>query len=311
MQKQFLCIYTRRISRSWRGACDIEQRSIHSVCEQRVAATMPELERRRVYPKFAGIFVLALATIGLMVTFTFIARIPQWSSYHQFADTRKIGGIPNFFNVISNVLFILVAMLGFHSLKKQWQNKKLSGKESVVFLVLLIGVFLTGVGSAYYHLLPDNNRLVWDRLPMTIVFMSLLSLTIMEKINFKLGFWLLIPLVGLGIFSVLYWYFTELSGYGDLRLYGLVQFYSIFLILIIVLLFPKSYPPLTTYIWMLCFYGIAKMFEDLDMAIFKLGHIISGHTLKHIFSAVAIYAVVIILNKKPRILGNEMKTARS
>ena len=42
--------YTDRISRSWRGACDIEQRSIHSVCEQRDEhATKPELERRSVY----------------------------------------------------------------------------------------------------------------------------------------------------------------------------------------------------------------------------------------------------------------------
>ena len=48
-EKAKISNYTHRISRCWRGACLISQRSIHSVCEQRVAATKPELERRWVY----------------------------------------------------------------------------------------------------------------------------------------------------------------------------------------------------------------------------------------------------------------------
>jgi len=240
--------------------------------------------------------ILVILTLGIFIgVFTFVPIIPQWSGYHQFSDVRKIAGIPNFANVISNIPFILVSILGFLSLWRQWQHNNLTGKEAIVFLTLFIGVFMTGIGSAYYHWLPDNNRLVWDRLPMTIVFMSLLSLTIMTRVDYRLGFWLLIPLIMFGIFSVLYWHWTELLNRGDLRLYGIEQFYSIFLMIAVLYFFPKSYPPLKIYIWMFIFYGLAKLFEYFDLAIYKLGGLVSGHTLKHIFAAISIYGAVIIL----------------
>ncbi len=128
--------------------------------------------------------ILAVLTLAIFITvFAFMPRIPQWSGYHQFSDVRTIASIPNFANVISNIPFILVSILGFLSLWQQWQNKNLTGKEVIVFLTLFMGVFMTGMGSAYYHWLPNNNSLVWDRLPMTIVFMSLLSLTIMVRVR--------------------------------------------------------------------------------------------------------------------------------
>ncbi len=164
-----------------------------------------------------------------------------------------------------------------------------------------MGIFMTGIGSAYYHWSPDNDTLVWDRLPMTIVFMSLLSLTIMARIDFKLGFWLLIPLIIFGIFSVLYWHWTELLGRGDLRLYGIAQFYTIFLIIFILCFFPKSYPPLKIYVGMFIFYGLAKLFEHFDLAIYRLGEIVSGHTLKHIFAAVSTYGVVVMLKYRAQL----------
>ena len=240
--------------------------------------------------------ILAVLTLVIfIVVFAFIPRVPQWSSYHQFSDVRKMAGIPNFANVISNIPFILVSILGFLSLWQQWQNKNLPGKEAIVFLILFMGVFMTGIGSAYYHWLPDNNSLVWDRLPMTIIFMSLLSLTIMTRVDYELGFWLLIPLILFGIFSVLYWHWTELLGKGDLRLYVIVQFYTVFLIMVILYLFPKSYPPLKIYIGMFIFYGLAKLFEHFDLSVYKLDGLVSGHTLKHIFAAASTYGVVIML----------------
>jgi hypothetical protein len=38
--------------------------------------------------------------------------------------------------------------------------------------VLFAGVTLSSLGSSYFHLAPDNARLMWDRLPMTIAFIS-------------------------------------------------------------------------------------------------------------------------------------------
>ncbi|MCL9682657.1 ceramidase domain-containing protein [Legionella maioricensis] len=255
-------------------------------------------------PKFAGVLFIVLTSIITLMVYLFTPRIPQWESYHQFADVRQIWGIPHFWNVVSNIPFLLVSILGFISLQKQWKNNNLTAKEAIVFFILFFGVFLIGIGSSYYHWAPDNDRLVWDRIPITIVFMSLLSLTVMERINSNLGFRLLTPFIALGIFSVLYWYWTELSGQGDLRLYGLVQFYSIFLIVFILFFFPCSYPPLKSYVWMIVFYGVAKIFEHYDPMIYGL---ISGHTLKHLCAAISTYFIVIMLNAHPTVQSTGLR----
>lgn len=249
--------------------------------------------------KRASVIFAALIIIPPVILFLFTNTIPQWPEYHHFADTRTIWRIPNFFNVVSNAGFILVSVLGFFSLGKQWRSHHLSLREAVVFATLFLGVFLIGIGSSYYHWAPDNDRLVWDRIPMTLVFMSLLSLTLMERVSQRLGFWLLIPFVAFGIGSVLYWHHTELAGQGDIRWYGLAQFYSIFLIMLTLIFFRRSYPSVQIYLWMFGFYVLAKMTEHFDWAIYQATGFISGHTLKHIFAAISVYFLVIILNKKP------------
>ena len=79
--------------------------------------------------------------------------------------------------------------------------------------VLFTGVLLTFFGSAYYHLAPSDARLVWDRLPMTLVFMALLACVVKASNS------LLAIFLACGVASVLWWNIT-----GDLRFYALVQF---------------------------------------------------------------------------------------
>lgn len=250
-------------------------------------------------PHLAGFLLVFLILSGLLIFFLLVPQIPQWSSYHHFADQRKIAGIPNFFNVTSNFAFILVSITGFYALLRH--AKPLSRNEICLFFLLFSGIFLSGIGSAFYHWSPNNDSLVWDRIPMTLVFMSLLSLTIMERIHRRLGFWLCIPLLVFGIFSVWYWHYTELKGLGDLRLYALAQLYTILIILLILFLFPGSYPPLSAYLWMLFFYGLAKVCEYFDLGFYQAFGI-SGHSLKHIFAAIALYWTVLMLRKRGLIL---------
>ncbi len=134
-----------------------------------------------------------------------------------------------------NFLFILVGLRGLLLLERP----VVSGGISVIYLVLFSGILLTGFGSAWYHLSPDNDSLVFDRLPMTIVFMALLSATIGEQIDPGMGVRLLFPLLVIGVASILWWHYTERAGAGDLRLYVLVQYYPILLIPLILLLFPS------------------------------------------------------------------------
>lgn len=246
--------------------------------------------------------VIAIITLlSFVAVFLFVPPFPQWSSYHQFADNRSFLFIPNFGNVSSDIFYCIVGILGFSVLHQQWKDNKLHGKEVIVFLILFIGVFLNGFGSAYYHWAPNNESLMWDRIPISIVFMSFLSLTFMERVNFNVGFWSLPLLLVFGVGSVVYWGWSESVGRGDLRFYLFVLFYPLILIYSILFFFRKSYPPLMAYIWILIFYILARIFEYFDHAIYALGGIISGHTLKHVFSAIAAYWFVeILLAKKAK-----------
>lgn len=124
---------------------------------------------------------MALLTILCIAGVFLIKPIPQSLAYHHFADGREFWGIPNFANVISNLPFLLTGIIGLMLLPKAKANKSIL----VTYSCLFVGILLTGFGSAYYHYSPDNNSLVYDRIPMTIVFMSFLAATVSERINEK------------------------------------------------------------------------------------------------------------------------------
>jgi hypothetical protein len=65
--------------------------------------------------------------------------IVQDQNYHDFADRRTLFGIPNFWNVVSNIPFIGIGAVGL------WQFGR-----SQATMLLFFGIFLTGFGSAYY-----------------------------------------------------------------------------------------------------------------------------------------------------------------
>lgn len=235
---------------------------------------------------------VAVVTMGTV----FLAPpIAQPLSFHHFADDRSLWGIPNFGNVCSNLPFVLIGVYGIWTVATAPVSRAIRS----IYLVLFAGVVLTGLGSAYYHWNPNNDTLVWDRMPMTIVFMSFLAATMAELVSKRLGVRLLIPLVALGVGSVLWWHYTETIGRGDLRLYFWVQFYPM---LAIVLLLWWYYTPavkliLPILLWIVAWYGIAKVFEQLDFPIYGLLGI-SGHSLKHLAAAVSTWYFVILFRKQ-------------
>ncbi|OGL17377.1 MAG: hypothetical protein A3G97_13970 [Candidatus Rokubacteria bacterium RIFCSPLOWO2_12_FULL_69_21] len=233
--------------------------------------------------------VWIIVGIGLaaIVTVLFLPPIPQDPAYHDFADRRPFLGIPNALNVLSNAPFVLVGALGL-----AFVRRRAALEERTALLILFAGVGLTGFGSAYYHLAPGNVTLFWDRLPMTIVFMSLFAVIIAERISLTAGRRLLPILLLAGAGSVAYWLVGELSGAGDLRPYALVQFFPLVAIPLILLLFPPRYTRGADLIGALAWYALAKLFEALDAQIFAVGEVVSGHTLKHLASAVAMYWIL-------------------
>ena len=229
--------------------------------------------------------VLTVAAVGVIGSL-FVPRIPQDPAYHQFVDDRTLLGIPNFWNVVTNISFVLVGIFGFARLSRIFALR-------TSYLLVCIGIILVGAGSAYYHFSPSTKSLVWDRLPMTIVFMALFSAIIEDRVSDRAGKILLWPLIVVGAASVGYWHLSELQGNGDLRPYGLVQFLPLVLIPLILVLFPSRGLRTSFLWWTLITYALAIITEHFDLRIFETTGIISGHSIKHLLASLALLFFVL------------------
>ncbi len=228
---------------------------------------------------------LASLVIGIIIAvFVFTDAIPQDPAYHEFSDTRRVLGIANFWNVASNLPFLVVGLAGLVYLHRYSSEVCVAGLETT-YRVFFAGILLTAFGSAYYHLAPANGTLVWDRMPMTVGFSALITIIIAEFISPHAARRLLVPLLIVGFASVEYWAWTEARGIGDLRPYAIVQFLPILLIPVILLSHRPSLGKTRYFWWMLLWYALAKFFEFFDGAVFGLGLMISGHSIKHIAAA--------------------------
>jgi hypothetical protein len=248
------------------------------------------------------LLVLLILLAGSMITLLFIGPIPQDVSYHHFADQRNYFNIPNFFNVITNGPFLIIGFYATVWLSKTNKVCFYSQSEILPYLIYFVSVAFIAIGSGYYHWNPNNSTLVFDRLPMTIAFMSFLSLIIAERINLKLGLNSLVPLIFFGIASVVYWYLTAIHGHGDLRPYALVQFYPMLAIPWILIVYPAQYTE-QRFLWFsLLYYILAKLCEWQDRFIYQiLEHVVSGHALKHLMAAMATYCIFLYLKKRRQI----------
>ena len=260
---------------------------------------------RRVF-RWRLLLIGALAIVSLIMLGC-LPPLPQPQSYHHFADDRTVLGVPNCLNVVSNLPFLIVGVWGLWfvgSSRVGSGGPLIQRVECWPFVLFFLSIGLTGLGSAYYHLRPDNNRLVWDRLPLAAALMSLFAAVLAERIDVKFGVGSLLPLVVLGIGSVLYWHLTELQGRGDLRLYYFVQFYPMLALPLLLLLLPPRYTRTSDLFIALGWYVLAKGCEHLgDKAIYALGHVVSGHTLKHLAAAAGAYWVLRMLQKRSGVLA--------
>jgi hypothetical protein len=241
-----------------------------------------------------------LAVVCIVVLLC-LPPLPQSSAYHRFADDRTLLGVPNLLNVVSNVPFLIVGVRGLWFVLRPHEGTSpfLDPIERWPFALFFVAIGLTVFGSAYYHLHPDNDRLVWDRLPMSMAFMSLVAAVLAERIEVKLGVGALLPLVALGVGSVLYWHATEQHGHGDLRPYYFVQFYPMLALPLLLLLLPPRYTRTADLFIALGWYVLAKVCEHPgDHFIYDLGHVVSGHTLKHLAAAVGAYWILRMLQHR-------------
>jgi hypothetical protein len=238
-------------------------------------------------------FFTALSVLAAFV----LPAMPQPTDYHDFADHRALLGVANFLDVASNLGFLLVALLGF-AVVFGAPAAFAQASERVPYAVFFLGMLLTALGSAYYHLAPDNERLFWDRLPMTIAFMALLAAQVADRLSVRAGLVLLGPALLVGAASVLYWRATERAGVGNVVPYGILQGYSVVMLLLITWLHPSRYTRGNDLYWVFAAYVLAKLFEVLDRQVLALGHLVSGHSIKHLAAAVGGLAVCRMLMRR-------------
>lgn len=229
--------------------------------------------------------LLLLTGTAVIMAALFVDPIAQDPTYHQFADQRHILSIAKCLNVISNLPFAVIGAIGFVLVNRH--SATFASAARPAWLIFFVAVFLTAFGSGYFHLNPNNATLIWDRLPMTIAFMSFGAVVVGEYLSLRAARAVLVPLLLVGAASVLFWAYTESLGRGDLRAYAVVQFLPVLLIPMVVLLY-RDRSDLSPYIGsvIVCYIG-AKLLEYFDAPIYATGQLISGHTLKHVFASLA------------------------
>ncbi len=233
------------------------------------------------------IAVLVGAAALAVVIAWWVPPVPQDLAYHRFADTRPLLGVPNGLDVLSNLAFLFAGAVGLRRVLSRGRVVFVDARERWPWAVFFTGLTLTALGSAWYHLAPDNARLVWDRLPMTVGFMGLFAAMLAERIGPRVGVILLGPLLAAGAGSVLWWHWGELAGRGDLRPYGLVQFFPMLAIPLLAWLYPPRYTHGGYWGLAVLCYALAKVFELADAQVLALGNLTSGHALKHVMAALA------------------------
>jgi len=237
--------------------------------------------------------LVVLVTVASVVGVLLLDPIPQDAPYHAFADTRVMFGIRNFSNVATNLPFLLVGAWGLMSARRL-----VAVTLATHYRVYCSAVVLIGFGSGWYHFAPSNASLVWDRVPLTVAFMSVFSALLADRISWLLGRALLWPLVVAGLASIAWWIRGEASGHGDLRAYGLVQFLPMLLIPLILVLW-RDGSLAGRPLW-LAFgaYTLAKLVEHYDAAIYAATGF-SGHSLKHLVAAAAAWWIARAFQRSP------------
>jgi hypothetical protein len=242
--------------------------------------------------------VLLLAIAGLLPP---IAQPPE---YHQFAEQRQCFGVPHCLDTLSNLPFIAVGLAGLIFLGRAGAARHFADPSQMtayrLFFAAVLGV---GLASGYYHLAPDNARLVGDRAAIGIALMAWFAALIGERASLAWGRRLLLPLLAAGLAGALYWGWSEQAGRGDLRPYFLVQLVPLLGVPLLLWLYPPRDSGDRDLVVVLCLYPLALACDLLDRPIAELTDLVGGHTLKHLLAAGAAAWVLRGLSRRQPLPG--------
>jgi predicted membrane channel-forming protein YqfA (hemolysin III family) len=250
--------------------------------------------------------LITVVCIAAAAVVTTLQPIPQPQAYHAFADHRTIFGIAHGMDVLSNVAFLVSGLLGLWFVLLA--GKTLDAGTRWAFAILFFGLVLTSAGSAYYHLDPDNQRLVFDRLPMIVAMAGCVGAVVADRFGGSSA-WAITALLATGLWTVHHWNVSEELGQGDLRWYALYQGLIIIAGALLLVLFPSRNTATPAFVIAVAANVAAKIFELLDKPIYGLGGIVSGHTLKHLSAGLAFLPLAFLIRHigKQRMVDDSMR----
>ena len=150
--------------------------------------------------------LVILLLAALLPVLYFAGPIAQFPDYHDLADQRSIFGVRHFWNIVSNLPFLIVGVMGLRLLLERRQEAAAS------WAMLFGGAVLVAFGSSWYHADPNNATLVWDRVPIGFAFMGFLTALLVEHLGGaarRRASNLLMPLAIFSVAAVGWWYATD------------------------------------------------------------------------------------------------------
>ena len=238
-----------------------------------------------------GHFAFPLTPSAVTTLVTSLGMHAHIGSNH-FVDTRMWLGIPNAADVLSNLPFAVFGVWGLLKLRKvRTPSERFLDRENFVLTLFFVGLIFTTFGSALYHLAPSDASLLWDRAGMAFAFAGMLGVAASERVSLRSGIWLGLVALLAGAFSLLTWSHTT-----DVWPWTVLQFGGMALVLILAITraIPNSLG--VSLVWVIAFYGAAKVLEGMDTAVFEAtGHLLSGHTLKHLVASLGALPVIRVL----------------
>jgi hypothetical protein len=239
---------------------------------------------------------LVLAVLGALLPILFfgLGPIAQPAGYHNFADQRPVLAISHFWNVVSNLPFLIIGVMGLHLV---WRKR---GEAAAAWATLFAGTTMVAFGSSWYHSDPNDETLIWDRVPMGIAFMGFFAALLIEHLNGvrrRVTHHLLVPGVAFSAATIWWWYRS-----GDLSLWAWVQAAPMLAVVLVLVLLPARYTHRRYLAYGLACYVAAKVFEVADVQFMQwTGGLMSGHAMKHLAAAAGAWCLYIMLRRRSAI----------
>jgi hypothetical protein len=251
---------------------------------------------------------LLLAAGLVMVLVAWIAPpLAQSPHYHDFADQRTWLSIPCALDVLSNLPFALFALAGLRQLRRL-PPQALSRTQYQLAALFFAGLLLTAICSSIYHWRPDDAGLALDRAGMAVAFAGLLGLGVAGRISERAGLLTAMAVLLFGPLSVWVW-----AQSGNVLPWALLQFGGMVLLLVLAWAPPRRGALDVRWGLLILIYALAKLLELGDRQVFEFsGHLVSGHSLKHLAAALAAWPVLRALQvfRQNRPTADEFATTR-